>query len=230
MNEVGLKHLNLGNRDKFIEENKNFIYLATYKVCKRTLDWKNDDELSISLIAFNNACETYQESKGNFYSYTRVLIKNALIDYFRKRKNTPLLVFDTQDENIEFIDNKNSLNEFEKGLENRNRVEEIASFSEELDLYKLDFSVLINSAPSHIDTRNSLLNLVFKCVREESIMNYIKEKKLLPVKEITLITGSNRKFIEKWRRYILSLILIICSENYPYIKSYLNVKVGENHE
>lgn len=225
-----LEYLSQENRNIFIEENKSFIYLATYRVCKRTLDWNNDDELSISLIAFNHACETYEKTKGNFYSYTKVLIKNALIDYFRKRKNIPLLVFDSESKNVEFIDNKTSLSEFEKKLENRNRAEEIALFSEELSLYKLDFNVLINSSPSHIDTRNLLLNLVFSCVRQKSIMVFIKERKLLPVKEITLLTSTKRKFIEKWRRYILSLILIISSDEYPYIKSYLNVKVDENNE
>jgi RNA polymerase sigma factor len=228
--ELELEHLSQNNRNTFIEENKSFIYLATYKVCKRTLDWNNDDELSISLIAFNHACETYQSTKGNFYSYARVLIKNALIDYFRKIKNTPLLVFDFDGENVEFIDTKTSLSEFERSLENKNRAEEIALFSKELSVYKLDFNVLINSSPSHIDTRNSLLNLAFSCAGEESIMGYIKEKKLLPVKEITLLTSANRKFIEKWRRYILSLILIISSDEYAYIKSYLNLKVGEKHE
>lgn len=181
-------------------------------------------------MSFNHACETYQIAKGNFYSYAKVLIRNALIDYFRKRKNTPLLIFDFEGESVEFIDNKTSLTEFERGLENRNRVEEIASFSEKLSTYKLEFNSLINSAPSHMDTRNSLLNLAFSCVREESIMMYIKEKKMLPIKEIILLTGNNRKLIEKWRRYILSLILIISSDEYPYIKSYLNVRVGERHE
>lgn len=45
-----------------------------------------------------------------------------------------------------------------------------------------------------------------------------------------LLTGSNRKLIEKWRRYILMLILILSSDQYPYIKSYLNIKAGENSE
>jgi len=225
-----LEYLLQKNRNIFIEENKSFIYLATYKVCKRTLDWNNDDELSISLISFNHACDTYEKAKGNFYSYAKVLIKNALIDYFRTRKNTPLLVFDSEGKNVEFIDNKTSLNEFDIRLENKNRAEEIALFSKELSLYKLDFSVLIDSSPRHIDTRNSILNLVFICAKEEFIMGYIREKKLLPVKEITILTSRNRKFIEKWRRYILSLILIISSEEYPYIKSYLNVKVDESHE
>jgi len=218
------------DRDKFIEDNKNFIYNTAYKVCKRKLDWHNDDELSISLIAFNNACNTYNKSKGNFYSYAAVLIKNALIDSFRKAKNTPFLVFDNEDDTIEYLDTKSSIIEFEKSLETKRRADEIMLFSKELSLYKISFSDLVESSPSHKDTRDSLLNLALLCIKDENILSTIKRKKTLPVKEILLLGNYNRKFIENWRRYILVLILILSTDEYPYIKSYLNIKVGEKHE
>jgi RNA polymerase sigma factor len=222
--------LSVQNRDKFIEENKAFIYGSAYKICKRKLTWENDDELSIALIAFNNACENFREDKGNFFSYAKVIIRNALIDYFRKAKNIPYVVFDNEDEDLEYIDYKNSMEQFSVQSENITRAEEIAHFSKELSLYKLDFSILAKSSPSHKDTRDSLLNIAFSCVRQENIVTYIKEKKLLPLKEIELLTGSSRKLLEKWRRYILILILILSTDEYPYIKSYLNIKVGDNHE
>lgn len=165
------------NRDKFIEENKAFIYNLTYKICKRKLSWENDDELSISLIAFNNACNSYKEDKGNFYSYAKVIIRNALIDYFRKMNNTPYVVFDNEEEDLQYIDYKISIDKFELELENKKRTEEVVLFSKELAEYKLDFNTLIKSSPSHKDTRDSLLNIAFSCIREPNILNYIKQKK-----------------------------------------------------
>lgn len=218
------------DRNTFIEENKAFIYNTAYNICKRKLSWENDDELSISLIAFNNACNSFKEEKGNFYSYAKVIIKNSLIDYFRKGKKAPLVMFANEDEELQYIDVKNSVEQYSVGLENKSRTEEIKEFSKELELYKLDFSILVKSSPSHKDTRDSLLNIAFTCAGEETIVNTVKEKKMLPLKEIMLLTGSNRKLLEKWRRYILILILILSSDKYPYIKSYLNIKVGENNE
>ena len=222
--------LSLDNRDKFIEENKAFVYNTAYKLCKRKLSWENDDELSISLIAFNNSCDTYNVEKGNFYSYSKVLIRNALIDYFRKMSKVPYVVFDSDDEDMEYIDYKTSMDNYHIQSENVRRAEEIASFSKELADYKLDFNSLVKASPSHRDTRNSLLNIAFACSKEENIVSYIKQKKLLPVKEIMLLTGTNRKLIEKWRKYILILILILSNDEYPYLRSYLNIKVGDNHE
>lgn len=224
------KVLSLTNRDTFIEENKAFIYSTAFNICKRRLSWENDDELSLSLIAFNNACDSYNKDKGNFYSYAKVIIRNALIDYFRKMSRTPYLTFDSEEDDMQYIEYKTSMDNYELQTENKNRAEEIALFSKELKEYKLDFNSLVDASPSHKDTRDSLLNLAFSCAKEESILNYVKQKRLLPVKEIMLLTGSNRKLIEKWRKYILILILILSTDEYPYIKSYLNIKVGENNE
>lgn len=218
------------DRNEFIEENRGFIYKIASKVCNRKLNWAVDDELSISLIAFNSACDSFNNSKGNFYSYAVVIMKHALIDYFRKNKNTPLLVFDTEDEHYDFIDNKISLTKFEIESANKMRAEEIQLFSKELKTYGLDFISLVEASPKHSDTRSSLLNIALACSQNELAVAAIKAKKQLPIKEILLLTGANRKLIEKWRKYLLTLILLLASDQYPYIISYLNVKVGDRND
>ena len=216
------------NRSDFIEANKGFVYSTTSKLCKRHLTWENDEELSIALMAFNIACEKYDKTKGNFYGFGKTIIKNALIDFFRKNKSSPNLIFDNNNGSMEnFIDGKNSINNFDIQIENQLRAAEINLFSEELLKYKIDFNSLINLSPSHKDTRNNLLNVAFLSAREDSILSYLKTKKRLPTKEIIILTASNRKLIEKWRIYIISLILILINHEYVYLKSYLNIKEGE---
>jgi RNA polymerase sigma factor len=217
------------NRDEFIAGNKAFIYSIASNICKRKLSWENDDELSIAMIAFNNACNTYREGKGNFHGYAKALIKNALIDFFRKSKNNPYLAFGDEDEDLEYIEYKTSIEQFHMQDEKKARAEEIVLLSKELSQYSLTFSDLANSSPSHKDTRDALLNLAFKCVKEDTILEYIKSKKMLPIKEIMLLAGVNRKLLEKWRRYILTLIIVLSSDEFTYIKSYLNIGVGEKN-
>lgn len=223
------KDLN-NNRSDFIEKSKKFIYGVAANICKKKLQWENDDELSIALIAFNKACESYVEDKGNCFGYSKVLIKNALIDYFRKSANNPYLTFSNEDNQIEYMDVKNSMTNYELEQENIKRGEEIKLFDDELKKYGLSFEVLAQSSPTHRDTKDKLLNLAFICASEPSILVYIHKSKMLPVKQICLLTNSNRKLIEKWRRYILALILIFTNKEYVYIRSYLNIKVGENNE
>ncbi|MFD3158404.1 RNA polymerase sigma-I factor [Haloimpatiens sp. FM7330] len=221
---------NINERDKFIEDNKKFIYDFCCQICNRKLNWNNDDELSIGLIAFNKACSTYNADKGNFFMYAKVLMKNSLIDFFRKSKNTPYLVYNNTDQNINYIDYKNSMKEFDINFDNEKRSEEIALFSKELLKYKINFSTLVENSPKHKDTREKLLNLTIQCLKNEIIMKYVKDKRKLPVKRIVIFTNEKRKFIEKWRKYIIALIIILNSSEYMYIRSYLSIKVGENSE
>lgn len=223
------KDLN-NNRNDFIDKSKRFIYSVAANICKKNLQWENDDELSVALIAFNKACESYVEDKGNFFGYSKVLIKNALIDHFRKSSNNPYLTFNTEDNQLEYIDAKNSMNSYEIQQENIKRGEEIKLFNDELKKYGLSFEILAKSSPTHKDTKDKLLNLAFICANEPAILEYVYKSKMLPVKQICLLTNSNRKLIEKWRRYILALILIFSNKEYVYIRSYLNIKVGENNE
>lgn len=220
----------LENRSDFIETNKGFIYLTTSNLCKRQLNWENDEELSIALMAFNIACEKYDKTKGNFYGFGKIIIKNALIDFFRKNKNSPNLLFDKTDGNVDYLDMENSISNYEIKVDNEFRADEIKLFSAELLKYKIDFSSLINSSPCHKETRTNLLNIASLCANEPLILSYMKTKRRLPNKEAIILTGSNKKNIEKWRKYIISLILILSNPEYIYLKSYLNVEEGEFNE
>lgn len=224
-----IKFFKKENRDIFIKDSMNFIHKVTNKVCKRSIDDKNDDELSIALIAFNKACETYDKSKGNFFGYASVIIKNSLIDHFKKADKLPYLNWDDTEDEFNPVDNDISINSFNITSENSIRMEEIKLLNEELKKYKLSFKDIAESSPKHKDTRDSLLNIALACVHSESILHSLKTKKQLPIKELCLITNSNRKLIENWRKYIIALIIILSSEDYIYIKGYLNIKrVGDN--
>ena len=177
-----IAHLLHENRNEFISQNKNFIYKCTYTISKRYLQWENDDELSIALISFNKACDNYTEAKGNFYAYAKIIIRNALIDYFRKNKNSPLLTFDDSDGSMDKLNNANSITKFELEVENKNRADEIIELNKKLMEYKIDFSSLVNNSPKHKDTRDSVLKLVLKICNNSEISNFILNKKQLPVK------------------------------------------------
>ncbi|MCX7694207.1 MAG: RNA polymerase sigma-I factor [Caloramator sp.] len=218
----------LNDREKFIEENKNFVYKIASSICKRRLSWENDDELSIALIAFNKSIETYDNKKGNFFSYAKVIIKNSLIDYFRKStKNISVYL---GDEELITFETKNSMEKYEIEEENKIRAQEIAYFTLKLKEYGISFSDLVNNSPKHKDTREELINVAFLVSRENQIVERLIKTKQLPIKQICLLTAKSEKFIEKWRRYLIALILILTDSDLMYIKSYLNIKVGEKDD
>lgn len=227
---MDLKKTQLHNKDISIQDNKKFIFSITKNICKKNLHWENDDELGIASTAFNDAYDTYAEHKGNFFSYAKVLIRNALIDYFKKSSKNMYLTFGSDNKDADYIGYKNSISTCEIQQEDSRRKEEILSFSQELKKYNLSFEILVNSCPSHKETRSKLLNLTFICLKEVSILQHLHKTQKLPVKQICLLTNNSRLFVTKWKNYILALILILSNKEYIYLPSYLNIKVGDQIE
>lgn len=220
-----LEGINFEDKNNFIIESKLFIYISANSICKKRLQWENDDELSIALIAFDKAIETYSSSRGNFYSYAKIVIRNSLIDYFRIGINNHLSLNDEEATN--YFYEKDSISKYEIEKENILRCEEMEAYTIELTKYSITLEDLVDNSPSHIDAKEKLLDLAFLCSGNEEILCFIKKNKMLPIKKIILLTGIKRKYIEKWRKYLISVILILFNDTYKYMRSYLNISVGE---
>ena len=70
--------------DLFISDYLPFIKSEVVKVMKRPLDINQDDEYSIAMIAFHEAINGYSKTRGSFLNYASMLIRNRIIDYWRK--------------------------------------------------------------------------------------------------------------------------------------------------
>jgi len=73
------------SREKLITDAKPFIARVVGLLCGRSLSWDRDDELSIGLIAFNEAIERFKEKMGvPFTAFARIVIRSRVTDYLRK--------------------------------------------------------------------------------------------------------------------------------------------------
>lgn len=210
--ELLIQEIRQGNesiREEFIASHKPFIHRYASFICNRGLDWGSDDELSIALIAFNNAIDKFETSRGsNFSAYARASIKNSLIDYFRSQPEFQKLPLETKSENGDQIDLVESVSFelYQQEMENRERAFELQLFIEELSAFGINLADLPASSPSHRDTRKYLQSTARKICRNEEIVKKILRDKRLPLKEIQAYTGASRKILEKWRRYLVALI------------------------
>jgi len=69
-------------RDLFIEAYKPFIAAVVSKICGKYKQYGIDEELSVGLLAFNEAIDKY-DGRGSFLSFAKLVIKSRLYDYFR---------------------------------------------------------------------------------------------------------------------------------------------------
>lgn len=211
------------DKNKIIESHKDFIYNYTCYICKKTLDWKNDDELSIALIAFNEALDTFDNnSSSSFLGYARLVMKNRLIDYFKnEKKHASIYLENEQDNKAHPAEVKAAYNSFEKELDRRDKAYEIEEFEKVVTSFNFSFFSLVENCPKHNDTRQNLMQIAQKASSSQLVVTKMHKTKKLPIKEIRNLTGASRKILETWRCYLIALILINTNEKFTSLKEYI---------
>lgn len=213
--------------NEFIEEYKPFVISVSSKILKRYIDWKNDEEYSVALIAFNEAIEKYDENKGSFLAFAQRVIKLRLIDVYRKEikhRENIASEFSLLDEGKAIdltlkssIDNHNL-----EGINYLRRLE-IEELSKELAEYGITLNDLVKSSPKWEATRRIYATIVKSALSNEEVMKSLLTKKMLPIAELEKISEVPRKKIERARRYIIAVIIVIVGD-YQYIREYINLE------
>lgn len=218
---------NVDLQNDLIDSYKPFIAKAVSSVCKRYIH-ETDDEFSIGLIAFNEAIQKYSPDKGNsLLSFAEVLIKRRVIDYIRSQSKHNNLSFDiySQNESEEetpqsTIEANLSIDDYRKKTEEEIRKEEIIQFSEVLIEFDLSFKDLIEQSPKHADARKNAILVANTLVHNSEMRNLLLEKKRLPIKQLEGLVDVSRKTIERNRKYIIAISLILIGD-YLYLKDYI---------
>ncbi|MCY8067503.1 RNA polymerase sigma factor SigI [Bacillus haynesii] len=213
-------------QNELIDQYKPFVAKTVSSVCKRYIDEK-DDEFSIGLIAFNEAIEKYSSDKGNsLLAFAELIIKRKVIDYIRKEArnaqniNIDMQEGEEQESSQSMIEAELSIHEFNRMLEQEQRREEILHFKERLKSFGLSFSDLLEHSPKHTDARQNAIKVAYTLVEHEELKTILFEKKQLPVKQLEKLVAVSRKTVERNRKYIIAMAIIITGD-YVYLKDYL---------
>ncbi|MBU8768255.1 RNA polymerase sigma factor SigI [Cytobacillus oceanisediminis] len=211
--------------NELIESYKPFIAKTVSSVCKRYIH-ESDDEFSIGLIAFNEAIQKYSPDKGSsLISFSEVLIKRRVIDYIRKQSKFQNLSFNggsnqEDDDTGSTIEDELSIEDFRKKTDEELRKEEILQFTQVLQEFDLTFSDLIEQSPKHADARKNAMTVAKILVENDELKNILYDKKKLPIKQLESYVSLSRKTIERNRKYIIAISLILTGD-YIFLKDYI---------
>lgn len=213
-------------QNELIEQYKPFVAKTVSSVCKRYIS-ETDDEFSIGLIAFNDAIEKYTTDKGSsLLAFAELVIKRKVIDYIRKEARHPYTVhLELQEhEEGEFsqskIESDLSIEEYTKAIEQEHRREEIIYFQHCLSDFQLTFAEIVEQSPKHFDARQNAMLVATELVNDEKLRNILFTKRQLPVKQLEAKVSVSRKTIERNRKYIIAMAIIL-SGNFVYLKDYI---------
>nr|WP_154318322.1 RNA polymerase sigma factor SigI [Metabacillus idriensis] len=213
-------------QNTLIDQYKPFVAKTVSSVCKRYID-ERDDEFSIGLIAFNEAIEKYSTEKGSsLLAFAELIIKRKVIDYIRKEaRNAQTVNIDLQEhEEGEVSQSKIeadlSIEEHQKLIEQEQRREEIIYFQTVLQEFGLSFSELMEQSPKHMDARQNAIKVAQILIEHDELKRILFAKKQLPVKQLEALVSVSRKTIERNRKYIIAMTIIL-SGDYIYLKDYI---------
>ena len=224
-------------REQFISDYKPYIAKVTSRFSKRYIDPSRDDEFSVALLAFNEAINQYDVRAGkSFIGFAETVIRRRLIDYVRKEQRhkdvVPYSMFDSEDEEAaayNVIETKQAVHAYESKRDQEERKQEIAELNEDLMNYGITFEELVELSPKHADSRKLLIGIAHTLAAEQELMSILRTTQRLPVKELTERCGVSRKTIERNRKYLIAIALIM-SGLYPYMHDYLHIPLPFNEE
>jgi len=212
---------------ELIAENKRFI-LKSASAASGSYIERTNDIWSVALIAFMQSVREYDEEKGEFYSFSALVIKRRIIEYFRKQnkyQSEKLYPGDAFEMEYSEDEARTSLPECAREQlsvnEDRALKYEIEALSEVLRGFGFDFFDLAEAVPKADKTKKACAKAVNAMLSEPALLLVMKEKNYLPIKVLQEKSKVPRKLLERHRKYIITASIIIC-DDYPHLAEYLH--------
>jgi RNA polymerase sigma factor len=234
-------------RSQFIQRHTKYILSIASKVKGSYVQIENDEEYSIALFAFNRAIDFYEPTKGaTFLSYAGCLIRNAIIDLYRKNSTIrEVAVSQLKDEDGGYRDgssrdsgrpvtieslNPGNVEQVIRMQEDQfNLQQEITIYKALLSEYSIDFNVLVTASPKHVKTRRNMIRLAKTLSEDPFSRAFIKKRRLLPMNDLEKWAGVSRRTLGRHRKYILAVFILLDSD-LDYLKDYIKDVLQEGEE
>jgi len=214
-------------REDLISSHKAFIARVSSKACGRYLSWDNDDELSIALLAFDEAIDNFDPEGGaSFQSFVQMVIRRRLVDYFRKEgKNQHLSLspMDLEDEELSRYDIDTSLEQYRENENQEFFAQVLEHYVRVLCDYNVTLDDLFKVSPKHRERKQILTRAALALSNSPELMEQLQTHRLLPIKELELLTGIKRKALEKGRKYLIALALILSKPDFYPLKNFMQI-------
>ncbi|AAK79735.1 RNA polymerase sigma factor [Clostridium acetobutylicum] len=211
--------------NRLIQEYKPFIASLLQKKTGKYLQYGYDDELSIGMIAFEEAVESYDRNKGKFLSFAKRVIILRAIDYYRKNQKFKNIVYlqgnyDSENNDINPIMFNKAMEQYKNKSINEIRRLEILEYKKELREWGIEFVNLVQASPKQEKLKKTYKNIANVIVHNQDILNKLIRVKRLPIKEIEKNIYINRKKLERGRIYIIALVIAEIGD-YRLIREYI---------
>ncbi len=209
--------------DELIRAYLPFIRSEASKAVNRVVT-DRDDEMSVAMIAFHEAIESYSRLRGAFLSYAAVVLRRKLIDYYRREKRHANL--SSLDEPLEggrgvigdtLADESDA---YERAHSRDATRREIAELTAQLTEFGVTLTDIADNCPKQERTLAACHRALSFAKANPELIGELKRLKRLPIAALSAGSGVERKTLERHRKYLVAL-LVIYSNGYEIIRGHL---------
>jgi RNA polymerase sigma factor len=202
--------------NELIDNHMPYIIKCISDVTGRYVSCENDEELSIGLLGFHEAIERYDNEKGHFLSYAKLVIGSRIKNYLKsENKHQHSSLDELIDKGIDIKDEY-----FEPKEDSGVLLEEINKLKNEISSFGFTLEDLVNEAPKQQATRKNAISLSEEISNDGEFTSFMYIKKRLPIKRIVLKFSVTEKVIKRSKKFIISVVIII-DKNLSALKNWI---------
>ena len=210
--------------DRLIGSYMPFIKSVTAKFLKRPPMEGHDDELSIAMIAFHEAVRGYSRSRGAFLKYAAMIMKSRLIDYRRKEQrhgNVISLDAPAGEDDAPLSDTIADETDHNEAYVVREATRaEIEELTRQMREFGVSLSDVADNCPKQQRTLEACRKALWHAKEHPDLLDELLKTRRLPIARLSEGSGTERKTLERHRKYMVALLLIY-TNGYEIIRGHL---------
>lgn len=210
--------------DRLIGSYMPFIKSETAKFLKRPPMEGHDDELSIAMIAFHEAVRGYSRSRGAFLKYAAMIMKSRLIDYRRKEQrheNVISLDAPAGEDDAPLSDTIADETDHNEAYVVREATRaEIEELTRQMREFGVSLSDVADNCPKQQRTLEACRKALWHAKEHPELLDELLKTRRLPIARLSEGSGTERKTLERHRKYMVALLLIY-TNGYEIIRGHL---------
>jgi len=209
-----------------IEDFTPFMRARVTRYASRYDEARRQELFSAAMLAFYEAVQNYDSTKGRFFPFANRVVCARIIDCIRKitrheGHTVPLEVEDEERASPQSaIIEELSINSYNTEHRQSLLVDEIEQFQAELATWGITMDALSKHSPKHQKLRETYRGVITKIIQTPDIVQTIQLKRYFPTKTVAELTGLPLKKLERARTYILAA-LIIRMGDYDFLSDYV---------
>jgi RNA polymerase sigma factor len=220
--------LELARTDKHMLNTLLRDYMPFIKKCVSAVFFKADDRrnnIAEAMLAFIHSVNTYHPENGAFIPYAHTVIRSRLINAALKEAKIQKTFFAVsickdEDEAHGQWEVETARQRYEILEEQKNVNMEIQAINMEFDRWGFALLDLVKTAPKQVRSRRACGIIARTAMENRPLIEEMARTHTLPVKQLAALARYPEKTLEKYRRYIVALIVIM-EGDYPYLRSFL---------